>query len=190
MQKIGTIVWVGLEIGVQNPDLYAVGFCSALLSRATGPYPARHKTTCARLTTQWRQWVYWRERRYCGWEGREGDPHERRHIHRLGDRRARPSASARFSLRRCQVLHFVIVFLLRAITHSVAPVIIAPRMKLITGSLQSDKVGKNRGKRLNLEKHFHFCRRQKWKCAHDLWLLTSEWKSVTYSDWRNRVGGS
>ena len=27
--------------------------------------------------------------------------------------------------------------------------------------------------------HFHFCRRQKWKCALDLWLLTSEWKSVT-----------
>ena len=52
MQKIGTIVWVGLEIGVQNPDFAGVGFCSALLSRATGPYPARHKTTCARLTTQ------------------------------------------------------------------------------------------------------------------------------------------
>ena len=52
MQKIRTIVWVGLEIGVQNPDFTAVGFCSALLSRATGPYPARHKTTCARLTTQ------------------------------------------------------------------------------------------------------------------------------------------
>ena len=93
--------------------------------------------------------------------GSRGRPSRTYHIHRLGDRRARPSASARFSLRRCQVLHFVIVFLLRAITHSVAPVIIAPRMKLITGSLQSDKVGKNRGKRLNLEKHFHFCRRQK-----------------------------
>ena len=57
MQKIGTIVWVGLEIGVQNPDFAGVGFCFALLSRATGPYPARHKTTCARLTTQWREWV-------------------------------------------------------------------------------------------------------------------------------------
>ena len=52
MQKIGTIVWVGLEIGVQNPDFTAVGFCFALLSRATGPYPARHKTTCERPTTQ------------------------------------------------------------------------------------------------------------------------------------------
>ena len=52
MQKIGTIVWVGLEIGVQIPHFAAVGFCFALLSRATGPYPARHKTTCARLTTQ------------------------------------------------------------------------------------------------------------------------------------------
>ena len=35
-----------------------------------------------------------------GWEGRESDPHERRHNHRRADRRARPSASARLSLRR------------------------------------------------------------------------------------------
>ena len=52
MQKIRKIVRVGLEIGMQFPHFAGDGFCSALLSRATGPYPARHKTTCARLTTQ------------------------------------------------------------------------------------------------------------------------------------------
>ena len=57
----------------------------------------------------------WQVLGYCGWEGREGDPHERRHNHRRADRRARPSASARLSVRRCHELHILIDFLLSAI---------------------------------------------------------------------------
>ena len=71
-----------------------------------------------------------------------------------------------------------------SLVDSVGHVVIAPLISLIIGSLQRKWV-QSRDQKYDLGEHFHFCRRQKWKCVLGFWLLTSGWKSVasTVTEW-------